>query len=216
MQFLTVPARTIAELSLQVEGGYERAPSLIGDDKYYGITSDRWVAQLRTAPLKPSKRVEFEAFLEGLQGPTNMAQIIDYRNRHDIALYWPTITAIQAGTYTPQIGVATVPGSEFITLQNLNEPNTTEIARPGALLSITRADGIAEMYKVRLPAVVNSNSAQLSIWPRVRSIHAVGSAVEILNPVVSLRLVTSTRQAQTLRDETVVYTMELREARISV
>ena len=203
------PNNIFQSIDIRVEGGYQRVEGVVADDKFYGILSDRWHADLRTKPLKVTERIRFERFIESLRGPRILANIVDVTNRRDADLYWPFLAN---GNLT--VGLAANAGSEFLTIGGVGGANGTEIAQPGALFSIDNADGTRSMHKVATPATVTAGISQLTIWPRLRRNIAVGEIIDITTPSVSLRLRNiATRTPNTLRDETVVFSCQFREVK---
>lgn len=214
MNLISLPPLVVQSLDLEVSGGRINVEGLTSEDKYYGLPSERWVASLRTVPLKEDRRIEFEEFIGGLRGPTNLAQIVDLTKMRAVDKYYPSFGAIEAGAYAPSVGIQAVAGSEFLTISGINEPDGSIFARAGALFSIINAQGTWDMYKLEETATVSGGSAQLTIWPRIRRPHPAGTPIRITDAAVSLRMVSvPTRTPATARDEAVSYVCDFREVR---
>ena len=182
----------------------------VSSDRFYGINNERWIAAVRSVPLKGASRVAFEGFLYGLRGPMNTTVVKDEANRRLVSSFWPA----HAGGSALSLSANTSVMSEFMTVNGISMPDGSEAAIPGGIFSLQNTStGLWEMYKVRGATPVSSGSVQLTVWPRVRSVHVIGENLEIANPVVSMRLLEQpSREVPSLNDATVVYSFTLRQA----
>lgn len=173
-----------------VSTGYESIPNVwgFGNEETKTFTSYErpghlWRQQITLPDLSGDERVEMQMFLVELRGQQNRALLPDFAHQRR-----------GAGGGTPVVNGA---GQSGYTLAVSGCPASVTWLKRGDYLQLANY----ELFRVMTDAVTNgSGQVTISIYPKIRTAPASGSAVEINNPRARCRLNTRTASWTNIAD----------------